>query len=169
MVPQPPPDSPRQIDRVAMTRKLRDRLTYANVMSTLAVFLFLASGTAYASHLIVRSSDIVNNSLRSVDIKERTLGQVPAAALGGMGRSAASAGTCDPEFFSYDRCVHLVGSKLALCYANFAECLNSCSENPSVASTITLSSVRDRHRGPGEQREGRCRDAPALQLPSLNR
>ena len=88
-------------------RKLRERLTYANVMSTLAVFMFLASGTAYASHLIVRSSDVVNNSLKGVDIKERTLGQVPAAALGGTGRSAASAGFCDPTNANYIRCVEV--------------------------------------------------------------
>jgi hypothetical protein len=94
-----------------MLKHLRERLTYANVMSTLAVFLILASGTAYASHLVVRSSDVVNDSLKGIDIKEGTLGQVPTAILGGLGRSAASASdfTCNPEAASAPlvRCVQV--------------------------------------------------------------
>jgi hypothetical protein len=99
---------------------LRERLTYANVMSTLAVFLVLGTGTAYATHLVVNSSDVVdeslvsadlkngsavksadvvNDTLTGTDIKEGTLSQVPAAMLGGLGRSAATASdfTCNPE------------------------------------------------------------------------
>jgi hypothetical protein len=108
-------------------RRIRERFTYANVMSTLAVFLVLISGTAYASHLIVRSSDVVdesmlsadlrngsavkgsdvvNDSLEGADIKEGTLGQVGAATLGGLGRSAAD-GFCDPEANTFVRCVQV--------------------------------------------------------------
>jgi hypothetical protein len=50
-------------------RKLRERFTYANVVSTLALFLVLGTGTAYATHLIVRSSDVVDGSLMSADLK----------------------------------------------------------------------------------------------------
>lgn len=110
-----------------MPRRLRERFTYANVMSTLAVFLLLASGTAYASHLIVRSTDVVdgsliskdlkngfavkgadvtNDSLTGDDIEEGTLGQVRTATVGGLGRSAADA-QCDPETNSMIRCVEV--------------------------------------------------------------
>ena len=110
-----------------MSRTLRKRLSYANVMSTFAVALMLVSGTAYATHLVVRSSDVVNeslvsedlrdgeavtgadvvtNSLRGSDIRESTLGQVPAAAIGGLGRSAANS-SCAPPSTAYARCVQV--------------------------------------------------------------
>jgi hypothetical protein len=110
-------------------RKLRERLTYANVISTLALFLVLGTGTAYATHLVVNSSDVVNESLVSGDLKnglavksaditnesvtgadvnEGTLGRVPAATLGGLGRSAASTGVCNPETaLDVKRCVQV--------------------------------------------------------------
>ena len=52
---------------------LRSRLTYANVMSSIAVFLALGGGAAYASHLVVRSSDIVNNEVQTADVRDDTL------------------------------------------------------------------------------------------------
>jgi hypothetical protein len=85
------------------------RFTYANVMSTIAVF-FALSGTAVAGTLIT-SGDVKNNSLRSVDLKdnaavassdvvdgaltgadlnESSLGKVPTA---GIADSATTAGT----------------------------------------------------------------------------
>jgi hypothetical protein len=51
---------------------LRARLTYANVMSTVAVVAMLSTGTAYAAARI-GSADVINDSLRSVDIKDSTL------------------------------------------------------------------------------------------------
>ena len=50
-----------------MLRKLRSRLTYANVMSSIAVFGVLAGGTAYAANTI-GSSDIIDGQVKSVDI-----------------------------------------------------------------------------------------------------
>jgi hypothetical protein len=50
-----------------------DRLSYANVMSTLAVFLVLAGGTALAAGLpkgSVKSATVKNGSLRSVDLAD---------------------------------------------------------------------------------------------------
>ena len=49
--------------------RFRKRLTYANVMSTLAVFLVLSSGAAYATHLVVKSGDVVDDTLVSRDLK----------------------------------------------------------------------------------------------------
>jgi hypothetical protein len=54
-----------------MLERLRQRFTYANVMSTLAVFIALG-GSSYAA-LKIDSGDIANNSLRSVDVRNRTL------------------------------------------------------------------------------------------------
>lgn len=91
-----------------MLRQLRTRLTYANVVATLALFLSLGGG-AYAAATIgasdiqsnairtghiknheVRSADVrnhtllgrdvANNSLTGADVRESSLGQVPSAA-----------------------------------------------------------------------------------------
>lgn len=51
-----------------MFKAVRGRLTYANVMSTLAVFGVLGGG-AYAAATI-NSGDVVNNSLKSADLKD---------------------------------------------------------------------------------------------------
>src|SRR5213075_3239025 len=89
-----------------LMRRLRSHVTYANVMSTLAVFLAVGGGAAYAANTIfssdivdgeVKSADIGNNQVRSADarddsltgadVNEGTLGQVPSA------QSAATAQT----------------------------------------------------------------------------
>ena len=49
----------------------RNRFTYANVMSTIAVVLALAGGTAFA--LSIKSKDIVNGSIKGIDLKAQTL------------------------------------------------------------------------------------------------
>ena len=66
-----------------MLASLRQRLTYANVMSTLAVFVALG-GSSYAA-LQIDSADIANNSVRGVDVRNRTLGErdIKRNALGG--------------------------------------------------------------------------------------
>ena len=50
-----------------MLAKLRSRLTYANVMSTIACFGVLATGTAYAANTVF-STDIVDGEVKSVDV-----------------------------------------------------------------------------------------------------
>ena len=94
---------------------MQKHLTYANVMATLAVVLVVAGGTAYAANTIgssdiingqVKSADIGTGQVQSIDVKddgltaadvdESTLGEVPSAQLGGLGRSS-SAGSCNPE------------------------------------------------------------------------
>jgi hypothetical protein len=54
-----------------MLRKLSRRLSYANVMSTIAVFLALG-GSAYAVNT-VRSTDIVDGEVKSADVKDESL------------------------------------------------------------------------------------------------
>ena len=71
-----------------MFRSLRSRLTYANVMSTLAVFIALG-GSSYAAvslngrdlkHRSVPATKIKRNALTGVEIRESRLGRVPRAA-----------------------------------------------------------------------------------------
>ena len=56
---------------VRVLDRMRSRLTYANVMSTIAVFVALG-GSSYAA-LRIDSADIQNNSVRGVDVRNRTL------------------------------------------------------------------------------------------------
>ena len=60
---------PTRGDRVLA--RFRQRLTYANVMSTVAVFIALG-GSSYAA-LQIDSADIANNSVRGVDVRNRSL------------------------------------------------------------------------------------------------
>jgi hypothetical protein len=48
----------------------RPHLTYANVMSTIAAFLALSGGVAWATHEVIDGSDIVDNSVLSADLKD---------------------------------------------------------------------------------------------------
>ena len=63
-------------------RRIRNRLTYANVMSTLAVVLALGGGVAYAANTVfsedivngeVKTADIGTNEVRSADVRDDTL------------------------------------------------------------------------------------------------
>lgn len=54
-------------------RAVKAKLTFANVMASLAVFLVLTTGTAYAAATIT-SAMIVNGTIQQVDIKPNSLG-----------------------------------------------------------------------------------------------
>lgn len=68
-------------------KRLRDKLTYANVMATLAVFIALG-GTSYAA-LTVTGRNVRNGSLTARDIKRNTLGgsRVKESRLGTVPRA----------------------------------------------------------------------------------
>ena len=68
-----------------MSAKLQSHLTYANVASTLALFLALTTGTAYAAATIT-GKDIKNESVTGADIKNGSLG-------GGDVKNGSVAGT----------------------------------------------------------------------------
>jgi hypothetical protein len=53
-------------------RKLRARLTYANVVATLALIVAVGGTSAYAANTI-RSSDIVDGEILSADVKDQSL------------------------------------------------------------------------------------------------
>jgi len=65
-----------------MARRILDRLTYANVVSSLALFLVLTGGTAIAlsGSNTVYSDDIVNFTVKGADVDEGSLAEVPKAA-----------------------------------------------------------------------------------------
>jgi hypothetical protein len=75
--------------------RIRGQLTYANVMSTLAVFLVLTGGTALAVGLAknsVKSKQIKDGAVKSIDVADGSLlgedfaaGQLPAGATGPQG------------------------------------------------------------------------------------
>src|SRR5436190_7898392 len=81
--------------RSSMLSRIRSRLTYANVVATLSLFLVLSGGTAVAlkGSNTVFSDDIVDNQVKSVDVrndtltgrdvKESSLGRVPQARNAG--------------------------------------------------------------------------------------
>jgi hypothetical protein len=74
-------------------KRVRKRLTYANVMSSIAVFLVLGGGAAFAATKLAKNSvgtkqlknnavttkKIKNNAVTGAKVKESSLGQVPSA------------------------------------------------------------------------------------------
>jgi hypothetical protein len=80
-------------------KRLRDRLTYANVMATIAVFIALG-GSAYAASKIngktIKIKSIPGNRLKpntvtGAQVNESTLGQVPSAVQASSATTATSA------------------------------------------------------------------------------
>jgi hypothetical protein len=67
-----------------MLARLRSHLTFANVTSALALFVALATGGAYASHLVVNGSDVVDESLSGADVRGRAGTSTAAAANGSL-------------------------------------------------------------------------------------
>ena len=100
-----------------MLRKLRQRLTYANVMSTLAVFIALG-GSSYAAYTISGSSiknrsigakKLKRNTLGGREIKEARLARVPRARnadrLGGFPAASLKIRCPSDTFPTADVCV----------------------------------------------------------------
>lgn len=92
--------------------RFSSRLTYANVISSLALFLVLSGGAAYAaSHLPAKSvgtkqlkqgavtgAKVKDGSLSGADVNAATLGEVPSATRAqsaGTAATAATAGKAD--------------------------------------------------------------------------
>jgi hypothetical protein len=82
-----------------MLDKARSRLTYANVLSTIAVVSVLGTGSAYAAAQIgagdikrnaVRSKHVKMNALKGVDVKEASLRGIGLGLLGGDWSSVGS-------------------------------------------------------------------------------
>ena len=125
-------------------RGLRARLTYANVVSTLALVIALGTGTAYAANTVF-SEDIVNGQVKNVDLGKDaiTSGKVAANDLTGADIKDQS---------GVDTCVESkrIGS---LCYRvedfarPFIEALQHCTNLglrlPTYAEALQLVRNRD--------------------------
>jgi hypothetical protein len=82
-----------------MPAGFRDRLTYANVVATLALFIALG-GTGYAAATVtskdiknrtIRGADVKRNTLTGTQIRESRLRRVPRARVADTAGSAATA------------------------------------------------------------------------------
>jgi len=94
-----------------MLQQVSRRLTYANVVSTLGLFLVLTGGTAMAvngslpGQNTVGSKDIINNEVTGADVNESTLGKVPSALTATLGgRGGPTQDTCNPNSAAFETC-----------------------------------------------------------------
>jgi hypothetical protein len=91
-----------------MLRRLKAHLSFANVMSVMAVFIALGGGAYAATQLkknsvgtkqikngAVKSVDVRNNSLTGADILESSLAEVRSASFASTATSANTATTAD--------------------------------------------------------------------------
>jgi hypothetical protein len=136
--------------------RIRQRLTYANVMSTLAVFIALG-GSSYAA-LQIDSADIANNSVRGVDVRDRTLGErdVKRNALGGRSIRESRLGRV-PRARRADRLGALTAADVLLkcpsgTYAIADVCVETTSRAPSAYGTaVGECAATGRPPGPGRR------------------
>ena len=89
-----------------MLRRLWPRVIYANVTSTLALFLVVAGGTAYAANTI-RTGDIVDNEVTSADVRDDSLG---FGGLGAQDLGPGSVRSSEVQDFSLGNGDFLTGS-----------------------------------------------------------
>jgi hypothetical protein len=84
-----------------MWGKLRSRMTYANVVATLALFLVVAGGGAYAAFKLkpnsVKSKHIAPDAVQGVDVAESSLGKVPSAQSADTAGTAGTANAVAPN------------------------------------------------------------------------
>jgi hypothetical protein len=125
---------------------LRRRLTYANVMATVAVFIALG-GTSYAA-LKVTGRDVANGSLTNWDLKRNTLGggRIKESSLGKVRRARNA-----------DRLNGLTAGRLLVhCEAETVPVSNVCVETQSrpaapYGSAAVICESTDRRAGPGRR------------------
>jgi hypothetical protein len=81
-------------------RRLRHRLSYANVVASVALFLALAGGSAYAATRLITGKQIAAGTITAKNVKAKSLlakdfanKQLPAGARGATGATGASGAT----------------------------------------------------------------------------
>jgi hypothetical protein len=77
-------------------KRLRDHLTYANVMATIAVFLVLAGGTAFAATQLGKES-VGTNQLKKEAVTPAKLSKASKAALTGPQGTTGATGATGPQ------------------------------------------------------------------------
>src|SRR4051812_38054861 len=119
----------------SVRHSLRSRLSYANVMSTLAVFIALG-GSSYAAvtlngakikHRSIPGTRLKRNSITGLEVRESRLGRVPWAALAdqlGPDATQALLVKCPPDTLPIaDTCVERTAHRPASYYSAVLECL----------------------------------------------
>ena len=82
-------------------RALCRHLTYANVVATLALLIAVGGGAAYAANTVF-SSDIVNDEVRSADVRDDTLTGGGLAARDLRANSVSTSEVVDDNLRSED-------------------------------------------------------------------
>lgn len=142
---------------------MRARLTYANVVSTLCLFIVLGGSAAAATKLIT-GKQIKNNSISTADIKDHSLlrrdfktGQLLRGPIGpqGLQGTQGQQGPQGPPGFSdaYNQGLVQGGSGLALPAGSYwveakMDLNNTTGASMDVTCTMTITS-------PGDSRPGR--------------
>jgi hypothetical protein len=128
-----------------MLGRLRAHLTYANVMSTLAVFLILAGGGAYAALKLkpnsVKTKSIKNSAVTSAKIADSAVtgpkianGAVGPAAVSSSLHLACRAGTT----YLQGACIDTSSVGSAIWYNAVGSCRATGGRLPSTAELLTL-------------------------------
>jgi hypothetical protein len=97
----------------------------------------------------IGSAQVTDDSLTGSDVKEATLGQVPSALLGGMGRTSARA-DCDPESLTFITCTSVA--------------LNL----PSKTRVLVFATVTARNEFDADSGRGQCRIGTSVTGPIFN-
>ncbi len=127
-----------------MPTTLRERLTYANVMATIAVFIALG-GSSYAAVKIngknirdrtVAAAKLKRDTVTGRELREASLGRVPAAAVATTAGSAGAADNAD-RLDGQDSSSFRVG-----CPAGSTRAVGACFENQARATSGYISAGR---------------------------
>ncbi len=139
-----------------MLARIRPHLSFANVVSVLALFIALGLGTAWAAGLAnnsvkskhikdgqVKSADVRNNGLTGNDIKEASLGEVPLAGAAASADDADKLDGQDSSAFALNgsEAWHEVGAPGE---PSFSVNLGNCAWKNQTPTNNAASFTRDR-------------------------
>ncbi len=122
--------------------RIRRHLSYANVVATLALLLALGGG-AYAIER-VNSREIVNDTIKSVDLKDRKAVRAADVKRDGLRGKQIDEGTLDASRF-----VPIAGDEAGDCDPIIV-CVHRLRERPPFDSDARSRAVRGRYGESGE-------------------
>ena len=148
-----------------MRGRVRAHLTYANLASSLALFIALAGGTAWAvnewtgANIVdasLTSADYKNNDIRSADVKEASLGNgdfVTGSVDSRVATNNSLTGGDIADQSGVDTCTHGTARFGELCvgvaneHHNWSDALNLCGSLqlrlPSLGEALSLAASYD--------------------------
>lgn len=113
---------------------IRNRLTYANVMSTLAFVLAFGGGTAYATHLVVMSDDIVDGQVMNPDLADSAVNGAKVAGSSLTGSDVANGSLTGSDVASSS----LTGTQVGADTLTGSDIFESSLDRVPSATTATL-------------------------------